>query len=71
MKKRTGWFLFYVKPVHKGVYITRFVGRRTVGFSFWNGRRWGHEYRNIEKASQCLRRGYQHKEWRGLAEKPE
>jgi hypothetical protein len=70
--KLTPWFATSTKPVHAGVYRTRIphIDGNTPGFSKWDGNQWGNERRSIELAECDPDRGYQSKEWRGLASDP-
>lgn len=70
MTRLTEWFPADVNPVHVGVYQTRRAGR--YGFSYWIGDAWGPRCAYVATAVLFFSEfGYQDKEWRGLAEKPE
>lgn len=66
----TDWFPASVKPVHVGIYPTT-MGYG-VGYSHWDGSRWGGECMNLTDALIYSRIsfGYQGKKWRGLRSKP-
>ncbi len=69
--KETDWFSLTVLPVRVGVYKTRHRGsdgKIYVGYSYWNGSRWGYKqsqanyayFPNQHIASQ------QSREWKGI-----
>ena len=74
MKKMTPWFLSRIKPVHKGVYETKWscIDEWVYGFSYWNGSKWSNSV-DTEKAAYKLKEWNQHaeqqKHWRGFTEK--
>lgn len=61
----TPWFPEGVEPVHVGVYDTRFDG--LTGYCLWDGYCWHNQRKTIVDAATDAGRGWQHKEWRGLA----
>jgi hypothetical protein len=68
--KRTDWFPASIKPVHKGVYETRFLiescSLTLSGLSVWDGMQWSTQ---SNKEARCFfdDEARQDKEWRGVA----
>lgn len=60
----TEWFPHYIKPIHKGIYETRFFGYPSAPqLRIWNGTWWVY----IDDPAQiCM---FQDCAWRGLKEK--
>jgi hypothetical protein len=69
--KTTKWYTASVKPVRIGVYETDLGNAlEKFGFSYWDGNRWGNQYKTPEEAIVWgFRPGVQDKFWRGLTEK--
>lgn len=69
--KKTEWFPADVKPVRVGVYQREYWST-CIGFSHWDGERWGAGYDEFSLAAEHAgtRSSFQELRWRGLAEKP-
>lgn len=67
----TTWFPANQKPARKGVYQTQFTSARGtahLGFSYWNGRRWGTQMPELNFVLEYLLDNVlarQDKQWRG------
>lgn len=70
--KLTEWYEPDQKPVRAGTYETRFKCGKgwQKGYSRWVGGHWTNQFETPEEASREFRRGFQRKEWRGLAKEP-
>ncbi len=75
MSKLTPWFPIETKPVHIGVYETKyhlFEDEWSHGFSYWNGEKWSNNSCGVKSVKKNWTEGaIQEKKWRGLLEKPE
>lgn len=61
----TEWYPSNIKPVRKGVYITRKKG--LLFFQYWTGRFWNTRMRTIEGALTIKSRSiHQHVQWKGI-----
>lgn len=68
--KKTKWFKNREKPIHKGMYQTKYDG--VIYYTYWNGHwAYSHVYLDTAIAFRNTRTFNQNKVWRGLAEKPE
>lgn len=67
----TPWFQADQKPARRGVYQTQFTSARGIvrlGFSYWNGRRWGAQMSELNFVLEYLpddALAIQDKQWRG------
>lgn len=63
--KLTDWYTPDVKPVRRGVYITR--KNKNIYFQYWTGTFWNVRMFNIDKASKAKQRS-QHQDvyWKGI-----
>ena len=61
----TNWYPPHIKPVRRGVYITRSKGQ--IYFQYWTGNYWNVRVSSIQMASQIKQRS-QHQEvyWKGI-----
>jgi hypothetical protein len=63
--KKTEWFPAHIKPVHEGVYETRWRtcwGHYITGRSKWNGVKWSNQNKTFKFNEQAK----QDKEWCGV-----
>ena len=67
--KLTKWYSSEQKPVHEGIYETKFAVMFSGGYSYWNGVSWGNEF-DLKEDCHWNEGGVQRKKWRGLAIKP-
>jgi hypothetical protein len=66
--KLSQWHGGNVKPVHVGVYETKFkqiYNSYSSGYSLWNGRFWSNQY-ELNDIYQLDGFGVQNKQWRGI-----
>ena len=73
-KQMTPWFPSGIKPVHVGVYQTKWycVDEWDHGFAYWNGHKWSNGAESVEGAyghKSWINGAVQSKKWRGFTEK--
>jgi hypothetical protein len=63
--KLTDWYTPDIKPLRRGVYITR--KNDTIYFQYWTGTFWNVRMSNIDKANKTKQRS-QHQDvcWKGI-----
>jgi hypothetical protein len=65
--KKTAWFPAHIKPVHEGVYETRFISQATcrplAGFSTWTGSEWSFQMQHTQCVFMTGSRAFQETAW--------